>query len=165
MLSKEEKELLRKDLCARLPYGVKAKVLNEDILRYDYSSKEGGFIKGIENINDGLFVIKCRKDGYVLSYDEFKPYLLPLSSMTEEEAKELSILYGIKDILSINITDEYIDFKVDDGLDSIERKTIWYNEIISSAETFDWLNKNHFDYRGLIEKRLAIDATGLNIYC
>ena len=165
MLSKEEKELLRKDLCARLPYGVKAKVLNEDILRYDYSSKEGGFIKGIENINDGLFVIKCRKDGYVLSYDEFKPYLLPLSSMTEEEAKELSILYGIKDILSINITDKYIDFKVDDGLDSIERKTIWYNEIISSTETFDWLNKNHFDYRGLIEKGLAIDATGLNIYC
>ena len=105
-MTQEEKELLRKDLCARLPYGVKAKVLNEDILRYDYSSKEGGFIKGIENINDGLFVIKCRKDGYVLSYDEFKPYLLPLSSMTEEEAKELSILYGIKDILSINITDK-----------------------------------------------------------
>ena len=50
MLSKEEKELLRKDLCARLPYGLKAKVLNEDILRYDYSSKEGGFIKGIENM-------------------------------------------------------------------------------------------------------------------
>lgn len=163
-MTQEEKELLRKDLCARLPYGVKAKVLNEDILRYDYSSEEGGFINGIENINDGLFVIKCREDGYVLSYDEFKPYLLPLSSMTEEKAKELSILYGIKDILSINITDEYIDFKVDDGFCSFERKTIWYNEIISSTETFDWLNKNHFDYRGLIEKGLAIDATGLNIY-
>ena len=82
-MTQEEKELLRKDLCARLPYGVKAKVLNEDILRYDYSSEEGGFIKGIENINDGLFVIECKKDGYVLSYDEFKPYLLPLSSITE----------------------------------------------------------------------------------
>ena len=84
-MTQEEKELLRKDLCARLPYGVKAKVLNEDILRYDYSSEEGGFIKGIENINDGLFVIECKKDGYVLSYDEFKSYLFPLSSMTEEQ--------------------------------------------------------------------------------
>ena len=92
MLSKEEKELLRKDLCARLPYGVKAKVLNEDILRYDYYSKEGGFIKGIENINDGLFIIKCRKDGYVLSYDEFKPYLLPLSSITDEMMEELNTI-------------------------------------------------------------------------
>ena len=82
-MTQEDKKLLLKDLCARLPYGVKVKVLNEDILRYDYSSEEGGFIKGIENVNDGLFVIECRKDGYVLSYDEFKPYLLHLSSITE----------------------------------------------------------------------------------
>ena len=150
-MTQEEKELLRKDLCARLPYGVKAKVLNEDILRYDYSSKEGGFIKGIENINDGLFVIECKKDGYVLSYDEFKPYLLPLSSMTEDQYIEFIIASG----WNCDITDirrgkfpciSYI------GLDYI------YN-------TIDWFNKNHFDYRGLIKKGLAIDATGLNIYC
>ena len=146
-MEKKDKELLLKDLCARLPYG----------LKYNFGGYDGcdyTMYKVSLNAVDDNFPI-----------EDVKPYLFPLSSMTEEEAKELSILYGIKDILSINITDEYIDFKVDDGFCSFERKTIWYNEIISSTETFDWLNKNHFDYRGLIPMGLAIDATGLNIYC
>ena len=158
MLSKEEKELLRKDLCARLPYGVKAKVLNEDILRYDYYSKEGGFIKGIENINDGLFVIECKKDGYVLSYDEFKPYLFPLSSMTEEQ------LYEIKEITEFKYNHNTLELvKWTETHTTLE---FWLEEVpqYSVIEVFDWLNKNHFDYRGLIPMGLAIDATGLNIY-
>lgn len=157
-MTQEEKELLRKDLCARLPYGVKAKVLNEDILRYDYYSKEGGFIKGIENINDGLFVIECRKDGYVLSYDEFKPYLFPLSSMTEEQ------LYEIKEITEFKYNHNTLELvKWTETHTTLE---FWLEEVpqYSVIEVFDWLNKNHFDYRGLIERGLAIDATGLNIY-
>lgn len=157
-MTQEEKELLRKDLCARLPYGVKAKVLNEDILRYDYSSEEGGFIKGIENINDGLFVIECKKDGYVLSYDEFKPYLLPLSSMTEEQ------LYELKEITDFKYNHNNLELvKWAETHTTLE---FWLEEVpqYSVIEVFDWLNKNHFDYRGLIEKRLAINATGLNIY-
>ena len=157
-MTQEEKELLRKDLCARLPYGVKAKVLNEDILRYDYSSEEGGFIKGIENINDGLFVIECKKDGYVLSYDEFKPYLLPLSSMTEEQ------LYEIKEITEFKYNHNTLELaKWTETHTTLE---FWLEELpqYSVIEAFDWLNKNHFDYRCLIEKGLAIDATGLGIY-
>lgn len=135
-MKQEDKELLLKDLCARLPYGVKAKVLDEDILRYDYSSEEGGFINGIENLNNGLFVIQCREDSYVLSYDEFKPYLRPMSSMTDSEAIEWhKTTFGQRWITE----------------DNIER-------------CIDWLNAHHFDFRGLIEKGLAIDATGLNIY-
>ena len=135
-MTQEDKELLLKDLCARLPYGVKAKVLDEDILRYDYSSEEGGFINGIENINNGLFVIQCREDSYVLSYDEFKPYLRPMSSMTDSEAIEWhKTTFGQRWITE----------------DNIER-------------CIDWLNAHHFDFRGLIEKGLALDATGLNIY-
>ena len=135
-MTREEKELLLKDLCERLPYGVKAKVLVEDILRYDYSSEEGGFINGIENINNGLFVIQCREDSYVLSYDEFKPYLRPMSSMTDSEAIEWhKTTFGQRWITE----------------DNIER-------------CIDWLNAHHFDFRGLIEKGLALDATGLNIY-
>ena len=158
-MTQEEKELLRKDLCARLPYGVKVKVLNEDILRYDYSSEEGGFIKGIENINDGLFVIQCKKDGYVLSYDEFKPYLFPLSSMTEEQ------LYEIKEITEFKYNHNTLELvKWTETHTTLE---FWLEEVpqYSVIEVFDWLNKHHFDYRGLIEKGLAIDATGLNIYC
>lgn len=139
-MTQEDKELLVKDLCARLPYGVKVKVLVEDILRYDYSSEEGGFIDGIENINNGLFVIQCREDGYVLSYDEFKPYLRPMSSMTEEEQRTLdSMCNGVEMVSRLS------------GLKMFDK-------------AFNWLDENHFDYRGLIEKGLAIDATGKNIY-
>ena len=157
-MTQEEKELLRKDLCARLPYGVKAKVLHEDILRYDYTSKEGGFIKGIENINDGLFVIECKKDGYVLSYDEFKPYLFPLSSMTEEQ------LYEIKEITEFKYNHNTLELvKWTETHTTLE---FWLEEVpqYKVIEVFDWLNKNHFDYRCLIERGFAIDATGLDVY-
>lgn len=139
-MTQEDKELLVKDLCARLPYGVKAKVLDESVLQYDYTAEEGGFINGIENLNDGLFVIKCREDGYVLTYDEFKPYLRPISSMTDEEQRILdSMCNGVEMVSRLS------------GLKMFDK-------------AFNWLNENHFDYRGLIEKGLAIDATGLKIY-
>ena len=71
------------------------------------------------------------KDGSIYS-NEYKPYLFPLSSMTEEQKKKW--FYTLSS--DYNIT----------------------------YDTVDWLNKNHFDYRGLIDKSLALDATGLNIY-
>ena len=145
-MRQEDKELLLRDLCARLPYSL---CVQDEYGEIDYVNyNDVHFANYFDSILNG----------------KVKPYLRPMSSMTEEEAKELSILYGIKDILSIKITDEYIDFEVDDGFCSIETKTIWYNEIISSIKTFDWCNKNHLDYRGLIEKGLAIDATNLNVY-
>lgn len=117
-MTQEDKQLLLKDLCARLPYGVKVKIVDEDILRYDRS--EEGFIIGKENVNDDCFVIQGSSDSYVLSYNDFKPYLRPMSSMTEEEKKEC-----LK---------------------------------ITFVEATDWLNTHHFDYRGLIEKGLALEA-------
>ena len=156
-MTQEEKELLRKDLCARLPYGVKVKVLNEDILRYDYYSKEGGFIKGIENINDGLFVIECKKDGYVLSYDEFKPYLLPLSSITEmlEELNTIGFFKYCDTIANVS----HLESK-----NGISEEIYTYIDIESISGLMNFFNSHHIDYRGLIEKGLAIDATNLNIY-
>ena len=150
-MTQEDKELLLlKDLCSRLPYGVKIEltwwVMGEGTCIN--TTLETDHIEQLLNDEDGNI--------------EVKPYLRPMSSMTEEEAKELSILYDIKDILSIKITDEYIDFEVDDGFCSIDTKIIWYNDIISSIETFDWLNKNHFDYRGLIPMGLAIAVTKEN---
>ena len=149
-MRQEDKELLLKDLCSRLPYGVKIEltwwVMGEGTCIN--TTLEPDHIEQLLNDEDGD--------------TEIKPYLRPMSSMTEEEAKELSILYDIKDVLSIKITDEYIDFEVDDGFCSIDTKIIWYNDIISSIETFDWLNKNHFDYRGLIQMELAIAVTKEN---
>jgi hypothetical protein len=74
-------------------------------------------------------------DNYTCFMVNCKPYLFPLSSMTDEQKEEY----------------ENITFK--DGF-----LTVW------TTSTYDWFNKNHFDYRGLIKKGLAIDATGLNIY-
>ena len=156
-MTQEDKKLLLKDLCARLPYGVKVKVLNEDILRYDYYSKEVGFINGIENINDGLFIIKCRKDGYVLSYDEFKPYLLPLSSITEmlEELNTIGFFKYCDTIANVS----HLESK-----NGISEEIYTYIDIESIYGLMNFFNSHHIDYRGLIEKGLAIDATGLDVY-
>lgn len=150
MKQENSKQLLLKDLCARLPYGVKIEltwwVMGEGTCIN--TALEPDHIEQLLNDEDGD--------------TEIKPYLRPMSSMTEEEAKELSILCDITDVLSIKITDEYIDFEVDDGFSSIETKIIWFNDIISSIEIFDWLNKNNFDYRNLIPMDLAIAVTKEN---
>ena len=123
-LLNSDKELLLKDLCARLPYGIKVwhenGVFNIDSISSMY-----------EEIH--LDIV----DNYTIDVSEVKPYLFPLSSMTEEQKKE------------------YKQFLEDiDG----------YAYSIDCVPQIDWLNKNHFDYRGLIEKGLAVDATDLKIY-
>lgn len=125
-MTQENKDLLLKDLCSRLPYGVK--IYLEDF--------PNATLVGV--VNDGI-ILHCDKYDYI--YDApwdigyIKPYLFPLSSMIEEKKLELAT---IKTYVSLNKNKEYL--------------------------LFDWLNAHHFDYRGLIEKGLAIDATGLNIY-
>ena len=124
-MTQEDKELLYKDLCERLPYGVK---INENI---QGDSTLIGLVK--ERAFTTCEVEGCHND---FPIECIKPYLFPLSSVTDEQKEEY----------------QYI----------IER---WmYDSSYSISDITDWLNKNHFDYRGLIEKGLAIDATGLNIY-
>lgn len=151
-MTQEDKELLLKDLCARLPYGVKVKVFNEDVWLYNC---EEGFVVGKESINDDCFIIQCNNYSYVLSYDDFKPYLLPLSSMTEEQRKEfLSVTgYETREEDCGRHTETYY-------YDMVGHEHMFY----PNSEAIDYCNKNHFDYRGLIPKGLAIDATGKNIY-
>jgi hypothetical protein len=116
-MTQEQKELLLKDICCRLPYGVK--------IQTDYTD-----IKILEGIQFPNYI--GISDGYYSLDDvECKPYLFPISSMTEEQKEDM-----IKSSCGIG----------------------------SDKNVFDWYNKNHFDYRGLIPKGLAIDATGLNIY-
>ena len=122
-MTQEEKQLLLKDLCARLPYGVKGQAL-------------GGRDDTISVLVPGEYPWVKTDTGLVchLGTGQFKPYLRPMSSMTEEEKKELN------DVTVIN----YNEFE---GCSTL------FDE-----KGFDWLNSHHFDYRGLIEKGLALEA-------
>lgn len=147
-MKKEKKDLLLKDLCGRLPYGVKIKTsynkMDEPIeLRFVNPRNESFAIGSNFTLISGLDF-----DTY-----ECKPYLFPLSSMTDEQ--KIECFKGTP--LEI---DKYGDVAVKDDFYGGSQ----YTDLEIYLEVIDWLNKNHFDYRGLIEKGLAIDATGLNIY-
>ena len=143
-MTQEDKELLLKDLCARLPYGVKF-ACNKNV----YTAKGLDLI--VTDEGDWEYAVTA-KGIAPIEIDFIKPYLFPLSSMTDEQRKELEELY-----LGYYVTCQDID---DDGY-------IWDEnvfEMFPGTETDDWLNAHHFDYRGLIPKGIALDATGLNIY-
>ena len=135
----ENKEILIKDLCARLPYGVKVLFENE-VFSIDYISA------AYEEIKLDI------PDNYTLDISNVKPYLFPLSSMTREQLFDVQEIIGKNEI---EIGDDFLRI-----VDS-ERNTISYLEILA---VFEWFYKNHFDIYGLIPMGLAIDATGLNIY-
>ena len=165
-MTQEEKDLFIKDLCTRLPYGVKGKC--EIGASYDTSfdtifqtHKFDAVVYGIkedlllvtpliEYEDEQNFAEEEVADGVHIL--DFTPYLFPLSSMTEEQ------LFEVQEILGKN------EIKIDDGFLRIvdsDRNVITYLEILAVVE---WFYKNHFDINDLIPKDLAIDATGLNIY-
>lgn len=118
-MKQEEKDLLLKDLCSRLPYFTKVQIKNEIVVLDSICDDDGYHFNFIGDDREGVNI------------EEIKPYLFPLSSMTEEQKEDM-----IKSSCGIG----------------------------SDKNVFDWYNKNHFDYRGLIPMGLANDATGLNIY-
>ena len=136
-MTQNEKDLLIKDLCARLPYNVKV---------------QDTYYNSFEPATIWLLDLNAQKvrlfadEGYQ-SIEYIKPYLFPLSSMTEEQKNDCPINETNLNIIKSNI-----------GYGIIEMP--WRLSYLF----IDWCNKNHFDYRGLIPMGLAIDATGLNIY-
>ena len=140
-MTQENKELLLKDLCARLPYGVKF-TCNKNI----YIAK--GIDLLVTDEGNWEYAVTA-KDIVLIEIDFIKPYLFPMSSITEEQKKYISNKWGIN---------EEFDFEIDPNWGE------YFVELGYTVEFIDWLNKNHFDYRGLIDKSLALDATGLNIY-
>ena len=118
-MTQEEKELLLKDLCARLPYGVICNRLGHNKKLLSISPYK-------------VYCLEFDKGEYMPSeykVEDIKPYLRPMSSMTEEEEKEYDTTF------------------------------VYYGDCpCYTIETFDFLNKKHFDYRGLISKGLALEA-------
>ena len=134
-MTQKDKELLLKDLCARLPYGVKVQHQRQDYLDE---------IQSIEHISRKYGEIETES---VLGFvDDFKPYLRPMSSITEEEKKEWYETFdSVYDLVHGGDPDNEDDY--DDN---------WHKE--PGIESYDYLNAHHFDYRGLIGKDLAIEA-------
>jgi len=158
-MTKEDRILLLKDLCFRLPWGVKIKIPNED---YDdlYGDLAAVYRKTdiypeaviIENLNHLLGKVDFGRFNLVSegNPEEFlKPYLRPLSDMTEEEKKEIGKEYVFA-ICGDSIRIAYHS----EGYWDLDTDT-WSNDYLDLIE---WLNSHHFDYRGLIKKGLALVA-------
>ena len=113
-MTEQDKQLLLQDLCGRLPYGVKCRMLKSDS---QVCTLDSGLLDKVEIL---------------------EPYLRPMSSMTDEEEGTLdSMCNGVEMVSRLS------------GLKMFDK-------------AFGWLNANHFDYRGLIEKGLAIAVTEEN---
>ena len=133
------KELLLRDLCARLPYMPKIKITyqQQGIKGTDEGNVSCDFIEKIVNdLRNGVIT-------------DMQIFLRPMSSMTEDENKERKQL-GILCVINGNHE------RIFDGFGNESADT--------QLKALDWLNAHHFDYRGLIEKNLALDCTGFHIY-
>ena len=142
-MTQEDKELLLKDLCARFPYGIKCivtKSRTEEGQEGDIGKIGWVCLEGVDCIND--------KKSFFSEFGNFKPYLFPLSSMTDKQKVEYN---SLRDLVPTEQQCEVGNLLGD-------------FEFVDNWRSIDYLNANHFDYRGLIKKGLAIDATGLNIY-
>ena len=126
------KEKLIRDLCARLPYDVKV-LYDNKVFSIDY----------VSSIHEEIKL--DTRDNYTINVSDVKPYLFPLSSMTEEQKKEYRKVCELDtEILSKH------------PMDGTPFPALYNSQ--------DWLNKNHFYFRRLIEKSLALDATNLGVY-
>ena len=134
-MTQEENQLLFQDLCVRLPYHVQCKIWLKDGIT------EEGPLDLEHNYADVLL-----NAFYYDDIKDIKPYLHPMSSMTEEERDELELLCDGLDIDDEGNSSYYMSIIKNHKSNTINFKII------------DFLISYHFDYRGLIEKGLALEA-------
>ena len=136
-MTQKDKELLMKDLCARLPYGVKVEsvFINPNTKEHKSCRIEVFDAISILMIRDGL--------------GEFKPYLFPLSSITEEQKSYINGRWGVNG---------HFEFEIDPLWEE------YFVDLSDAVEFINWCYENHFDINGLIPRGLAEDATDKNIY-
>lgn len=142
-MTQNEKDILLKDHCSRLPYGVKVQI----------PDKYGGHTSTIKNIDIDGYVVD--DEGALTEIEWARPYLFPLSSMTKEQYEEWC-----------NLEAEPLDEILTRNSNGKKMSTLEHHLLIAKSLTdaVNYCYKNHFDIYGLIPMGLAIDATGLNIY-
>ena len=144
MKQEEKKDLLLRDLCARLPYGVKVKLGdNPNIFDLEYRIKFAVMYGDSDKLEDILDIINI------------KPYLFPLSSLTEEQRNNICEL----------LLDTQKKFSPYGEINTKGCDNLFISSVKQSNALINYCLTNHLDINGLIEEGLAIDATGLNIYC
>ncbi len=139
VMTQEEKELMIKDLCGRLPYGVIVQV--NDGLRGAYDSR----LVQVFCDRASCSVNVCNPLKECICIDSVKPYLRSMYSMTEEEYNDMynQLYLSQKEFYTNCSNTDYIGK---------------YIKLIANDTVNDWLNKNMFDYRGLIKRGLALEA-------
>ena len=143
-MTQEHKDLLLKDLCARLPYGVKIDNIGVPCKLASINNKYRIIVEDIAGYKNPSFDLP-KLD--VLEIEDANPYLFPLSSMTEKQKQEYAYIVN------------YISS--DDTENWKEGEFIYVEQF---TQLMHFYHINHLDYMGLIPMGLAIDATGLNIY-
>jgi hypothetical protein len=135
-MTQEERQLLLKDLCGRLPYGVKVELHKNVCTLLGY-------------LDDFVMLTANVPTGQQTNISNIKPYLRSMSSMTEGERNEYRKALDKDFTILEDSLIAPISYKYADG--TVVRDRIRFHEL-------DWLNKNMFDYRGLIPMGLALEA-------
>ena len=148
-MTPEQKDLLLKDLCARLSYDIKFPITWPDPITSE-PIETTGTISDINRYGIVSFVWDYEGQEILQKNDlhikDVKPYLFPMSSMTEEQKVELNNIF---------------DLDVEVAITHIKNGT---PNLFTGLNRLNWFIKNHFDIYDLIPMGLAIDATGLGIY-
>jgi hypothetical protein len=147
-MTQEEKMLLIKDLSARLPYAVTVEhtsgfrgTLHDITVHHMYDEND--------NVYDAICYTDFFGDEDSIYIEYFKPYLFPLSSISEEQKSYINGRWGVN---------ENFEFEID---------PLWgeyFVDICDAVDFINWCYENHFDINGLIPRGLAEDATDKNIY-
>lgn len=151
-MTQKEKQLLLKDISARLPYKVKCSITKKGVVR-ELKPMDNGINIPVNQVCD-ITLKKTLNTDIINDFDNdnivLKPYLRPMDSMTEGEIKELSIILNY-------------EFYVDDDFALVAEDDRHRIRLELCEGYIDWLNTHHFDFRGLIEKGLALEAPN-NMY-
>ena len=151
-MKNDVRDILVKDLCGRLPYGVKVefKLPNYETQEFDKHIGE------VISITKYEVTVSSKGIDYRLDIDKVKPYLFSLYNLSKDQIVEASIALNIK------------DYRISEYGDIESRRNIYddiaYIPIDDIQNYINWLDKNMFDYRGLLEKDAAINAKDLNVY-
>lgn len=151
-MTNEEKQLLTNDLCGRLPYPI-------TYINVEYGDFESSphILNSVDNNTEEDIITIMDSSGLTYDLEEVRPYLRPRTSMTDEEKRELRRLlrlsYAPKDC---PIVEPDFSITIDYSNNECERNDYYSMEMMMIY--FEWLNKSHFDWRGLIPRGLALEA-------